>query len=162
MVYFVKSGYLRSYDVSRSGQEAITAVLGPGQIAGIEALLAVDTSEGHRRDYRAYVDTLTSAEVWCAPAERVRDALVHDRALIDAVLTALGRRLALAEGLLRGVGLLPMAKRLPHALRLLETSLGGVCPSLSREDCARLLGVRRETVSRAARKRPNDRQATAA
>ncbi|MDP8923352.1 MAG: Crp/Fnr family transcriptional regulator, partial [Chloroflexota bacterium] len=141
-LYLVQSGQVRTYLVTAQGGEVTTAVLGEGELLGISALLGGPS-------YRASCTALTDAELWELAADRLREWLARDSDLARLVLEALGRRLVLAEQLLRQVPLEPMARRIPNVLTLLEAHLGGQRPHLTREMLAGLVGVRRETVSRA-------------
>lgn len=141
-VYLVQSGQVRVFVLTAAGDVTTFAVLGPGQLFGIEAML------GHPV-YGTFVDALTAVEAWSLPAERLRDRSPHDPALLSLVVGAVGQRLALAEALLRDVALLPVAERIPNALARLRRSFGGERPQLTHEHLAGLIGARRETVSRA-------------
>lgn len=141
-VYLLRSGHARTFLLAETGRETTTAVLGPGQLVGISPLL------GHPV-YHAFAEALTAVETWALPADRLLEWLPRDPALLDLVVRALGRQLALAEALLRNVALLPVAERIPDALARLEVCLGGEQPRLTRENLAALVGARRETVSRA-------------
>lgn len=142
-VYLVRTGQVRVFALAESGAEITYAVLGPGQVFGVAPLLGLPV-------YRVFAEALRRTEVWALPADRLRRALPQDTALLDLVVAALGRRLALAEALLRDVALLPVALRLSNALARLEGGPGGAPPRLSHEQLAGLIGARRETVSRAA------------
>jgi CRP/FNR family transcriptional regulator len=141
-VYFVRCGQLRVFRLAESGRAATTAVLGPGQIAGIAPLLG-------RSTYDAFVEALTPAEVWTVPSERLSAVLVDDAALLERVAVALARRLDLAVGLLYDVALRPVADRVAAVETRLRPVLGGEPARLTRQDLGALVGARRETVCRA-------------
>lgn len=141
-VYLVRKGQVRLYLLAETGHETTNAVLGPGQLFGIAPLLGYP-------EYGIFAEALTAVEAWAVPASRLRQALPQDAALLRLVVHALGRRVALAEALLRNVTLLPVAERIPDALRRLDDCLGGETACLTREQLAGLVGARRETVSRA-------------
>jgi CRP/FNR family transcriptional regulator len=140
-VYLLRSGQVRVFRLTESGHETTTAVLGPGQFIGLTALLAQAT-------HRAFAEALTEVEAWMVEAERLLERLSQDAYLAELVLDGLGRRLLLAEGLLRDVALLPVAQRLPDAVRRLASCLDGEAPRLRQSDLAALVGARPETVSR--------------
>ncbi|HEV2122417.1 MAG TPA: Crp/Fnr family transcriptional regulator [Chloroflexota bacterium] len=140
-VYLVHQGQVRIFLIAETGEETSFALLGPGQVFGIAALLGYPT-------YRVYAEALTAAEVWALPVDRLIRSMAHDAPLRALILAALARRLVLAEALLRDVALLPVAERIPNVLARLQVCLGGERPRLTRERLAGLLGARRETVSR--------------
>ncbi len=144
-VFFVRSGQVRLYQLAGGGdeiREVTTAVLGPGQLFGVSALLG-------REAYHSFAEALTPVEAWAVPAARLRARLLEEPPLLGAVLAALGRRTALNAALLRDVTLLPVARRIPDVLKNLGPCLGGETLRLSNEQLAALVGARRETVSRA-------------
>lgn len=142
MVYLVRSGQVRVYQLRAGGEEVTTAVLGPGQLAGVESLV-------RRSVYHAFVEALTPVEVWAMPAVRLLACLPTHQAMLALVVEALGRRLSLVESLLGDVVLLPVRQRVQAVLPALEPCLGGERARLSREVLASLVGARRESVSRA-------------
>ena len=141
-VYFVRRGQLRVFRVAESGRGATTAVLGPGQVAGIAPLLGCGV-------YHAFVEALTPAEVWTVPTDRLLAALRDDPALLERVMVALARRLDLTVGLLYDVALRRVADRLGAVEARLRPVLGGETARLNRRDLGALVGARRETVCRA-------------
>ena len=146
-VYVLRAGHARVFMVGGRGRETTTAVLGPGQLLGIAALLGRPTCH-------AFAEAMTTVEAWAVPAERLRACLAQDPALLSLVVDALGQRFELAQTLLRDVTLLPVAARIPDVLARLEPCLGGQRPRLTREHLAGLVGARPETLSRAAAHAP--------
>jgi CRP-like cAMP-binding protein len=141
-VYVVRRGQLRVFRIAESGRTVTTAVLGPGQVAGVAPLLGWST-------YHAFVEALTPAEVWTIPTDRLLGRLEGDPALAAALAVALARRLQLTVGLLHDVALRPVADRVAAIEGRLRPVLGGEPSRLTREDVGRLIGARRETVCRA-------------
>lgn len=141
-VYVIQRGLVRSFVLSDGGRQTTTAVLGPGQIVGLAALLGLST-------YHASVQAITPAVVWVIPADRLNEQLRHDPTLLLGVAQALIRRLTFAEGLVKDVALRPVPERIAHVMGLLDPCLGGEPPRLTREMVAALVSARRETVSRA-------------
>ncbi len=129
-VYVVGSGYVRVYFLAETGEETSLALLGPGQVFGIAALLGFPTC-------RVFAEALTAIELWELPVERLRRALPEDTAVLGLLVGALGRRLAAAEALLRDVALLPVSARVSGLLGRLSASLGGEPPRLTNEYLAR-------------------------
>jgi len=137
---------VRVYLVRRRGErvrEVTTALLGPGQLVGVSAILG-------RAAHQASAEALTPVEAWEIDAARLRRQLYHRPALQEAVLRAIGQELAQSEALVREVVLHPVAQRLSDLPTLFRPALGGETPQLNREHLARLVGARRETISRAA------------
>src|SRR5439155_17674812 len=146
-LYLVRRGQVRTFVVSGARRETTTAVLGPGHVVGIAALLG-------RATHHAFAQALTPVELWVLPADRLFATLADDGTLGAAVAAALTRQLGLAEGLLGDVALLPVAERVGNALRLVARCLGDEPPRFTRAALATLVGAARESVSRAASRSP--------
>lgn len=146
-VYLIYAGQVRVYleRRRRSGrvQEVTTALLDAGHLVGISAFLG-------RPTHQAAAEALTPVDAWELTGDRLRRQLPHQPALQEVVLRAIGRELAQSEALLRAVVLHPVAQRLSDVPVLFQPAPGGEAPRLNREHLARLVGARRETVSRAA------------
>lgn len=140
-VFLIRRGQARVYLLHETGRETTTAVLGAGQVVGLAPLLGLTA-------YHAFVEALTDLDAWAMPARRLQEHLPSNAQLLHAILLALGQRLALSEGLVRDVALLPMAERLPDVLGRLQGMLGGDGPRMTHELLGGLVGARRETVSR--------------
>lgn len=56
-IYFIKSGYVRLYRVSKKGRDAVIYLYGPGSILGLRALTAKN------RTLRHSADTMTACEI---------------------------------------------------------------------------------------------------
>jgi CRP-like cAMP-binding protein len=141
-VYLLRTGQARVFLAGKAGHETTTAVLGPGQLVGISALLGYP-------EHHASAEALTPVEAWALPAGGLLEHLPRDPALLELIVGALSLQLGLVEALVRNVSLLPVAERIPDALALLQVCLNGERPRLSHETLAELVGARRETVSRA-------------
>jgi len=142
-VYLVRSGHVRVFLPSESGDEITCIVLGPGHVFGLAALLDLPV-------YHGFAEALTPVEAWALPADRLREQLPRDRGLLNLVVESLGRRLTLGQALLRGAALLPVAQRLQDLRDWLAPCLGGEQPRLTQELLGELVGARPETVCRAA------------
>jgi CRP-like cAMP-binding protein len=143
-VYVVRSGQVRVFLLDEAGHETTTALLGAGALVGTDALLA-------RPVYHAFAEARTPVAAWAISASRLRGQLTQDPALLRILAEGLGRRLALAEGLLRDVALLPVGERLPSVLERVRAAFGGERPQLSGELLAAVAATRPETVSRVRR-----------
>lgn len=141
-VYWLRSGQVRVFSLTPDAQEITIALLGPGQLAGIAPLLG-------RPVYHASVEALTEVELWVMPADRVLERVTQDAEFRDLVATALARRLALAQTLLRDVSLLPVPERIQDVLSQVRACVAEGLPQLTHELLASLVGARRETVTRA-------------
>jgi len=144
VVYLISRGFVRVYRLAEDGRETTTALLGPGHLVGIAPLL-------RRSTHRVFAEALTAVEGWELPAPDLLARLPHDRALLRLVSGALAQRFAVAQGLLRGVALLPVAERIREIQLRLIGGLGGTTPALSQLLLAELVHARPETVSRVLR-----------
>jgi len=143
-VYLISRGFVRVYLLADDGHETTTALLGPGHLVGIAPLLG-------RSAHRAFAEALTAVEAWAIPAAELLARLPNDRSLLGLVSGALAQRFALAQGLLRGVALLPVAERIRDIELRLAGALHGTPPALSHLLLAELVHARPETVSRVLR-----------
>jgi CRP/FNR family transcriptional regulator len=141
-VYLVRRGRVRVYLHRSAGAETTAAVLGPAQLVGVDGLAG-------RARYHASAAALTAVELWAMPTEELLAWLPGAPTLLLAVVDALGRQLVLAETLLGDVPLARVGQRVPDVLGPLAACLGHETSPVSRALLARLVGARRETVSRA-------------
>jgi CRP-like cAMP-binding protein len=139
-VYLIRRGEVRLYLLTEDGRETTTAVLGPGQIVGISALLG-------RPIYHAFAEALAPTEAWSLPADRLLRHLPTDRVLLGLIVGALARRLAQEVSLVGEVALLPVGQRLADLQARLTNELGHQ-PLLNKRALAELIGARPETLSR--------------
>jgi CRP-like cAMP-binding protein len=139
-VYLVASGQIRSYLLSEDGCETTTGVLGPGQLVGIGGLFG---SHCHL----VFGQALTPVLTWAMPTVQLYQEVWGNSMLLGLLVGALAQRMALAEGLLRDVLLLPVRDRLGDVQLRLAATLGGT-PALSRSQLAGLVQARPETLTR--------------
>jgi CRP-like cAMP-binding protein len=146
-VYWISRGQVRVFLLDEDGTETTTAVLGPGQLVGIEALL------GHKV-YRSFAEALIPVEACELDAQEVVQRLGDDPLLPAALVGSLAQRLAQASGLVRDVQLLSVAERIADAQQRLLVVLDGEAPALSGVRFAELIQIRPETLTRARRRTP--------
>jgi CRP-like cAMP-binding protein len=140
-LYLLSSGQVRCFSLSEDGCEATTAVLGPGQLVGVGGLFGNDT-------HAVFVQALTPTETWMMPTAAWQQEMDHNPMLLGLLVGALAQRVAVAEGLLRDVLLLPVRDRLGDVELRLAATLGGRRPALSRSQLAGLVQARPETLTR--------------
>lgn len=145
-VYLLAEGQVRCFLLSEDGCEATTAVLGPRQLVGVLGLFGFPT-------HPVFAEALGSVRAWAMPAEGLRNELRHNPMLQGLVIGALAQRLALAEGLLRDVLLLPVRERVRDIERRLAATLGGKPAALRRAQLAALAQTRPETLARVSPRR---------
>src|SRR4051812_37659568 len=63
-VYLLRSGQVRVSVPTEPGREATTAILGPGQLVGLAALLGQPV-------YHSFVRAITPVEAWSTPADEL-------------------------------------------------------------------------------------------
>ena len=93
-LYVLRRGHVRVYRLTEAAAEATTAVLGPGQLVGLSALLG-------QPEYHTFAEALTPVEAWVLPAARLADHLAQHPALAEFLVDALVRHLP--AGRLAGV-----------------------------------------------------------
>jgi CRP-like cAMP-binding protein len=142
-LYVLRRGHVRVYRLNEAATEATTALLGPGQIVGLSALLG-------EPEYHAFAEALTPVEAWVLPVARLAEQLAQRPGLAELLVNALVRRLGFEMSLLHAVAFQPVAARVSTVLDHLAMVDGGARPRLTKEMLAELVGARRETVSRIA------------
>jgi CRP-like cAMP-binding protein len=145
-VFLLLRGQVRIYLLTEDGRETTVAVVGPGQIVGISALLG-------RPTYHAFAEALVATEAWSFPADQLLRHLPGDRVLLGLMVGALARRLAQEVSLVGDVALLPVGQRVADLQARLTTELGHQ-PVLNKRALAELIGARPETLSRSAARSP--------
>ena len=140
-VYLLSRGQVRCFSLSEDGCEATTAVLGPGQLVGVGGLFG-------SRTHGVFVQALTPMQTWVMPTTAWEQEMHRNPMLLGLVVGALAQRVAMAEGLLRDVLLLPVRDRLGDVELRLAATLGGSRPALSRSQLAGLVQARPETLTR--------------
>jgi CRP-like cAMP-binding protein len=144
-LYIVRSGHVRTFLLDARAEEVTTAILGPGQVIGIAALL------GHPAWY-SFAEALTPVEAWALPACYLAEQMRTHPDLQTFLLYALMRRLAFEASLLGDIALRPVGERAASVQQRLAL-VNGHPPRLTRSLIAELVGARRETVSRAGSRR---------
>jgi CRP-like cAMP-binding protein len=139
--YLIQSGHVRVFRVRGGGRETTTALLGPGYVVGIGALVGLPA-------YQCFAQAQTAVDAWVLYPGRLWCLLARQPELACDVVALLSRRLAWSEAVLRDVVLLPVPERVRNLRRRLE-SCGGPPPRLTREALAEVVAARRETISRA-------------
>lgn len=142
-VYCIRSGRVRLSIMDASGTERTCAMRGPGSLLGLEALLGLRSLFDVRMDIDGQVGVITPArfERW------IGDNSDHALALVRHVVGE-EMKLAVERNLLDGSA----ASRLARFLFELETNrFLNAWSGVRRQDVAKLLGMRPETLSRAIR-----------
>lgn len=140
-VYLLSTGQVRCFSLTEDGCEATTAVLGPGQLVGVAGLFG---SPSHP----LFSQALTPVQAWAMSTPVLRQELERSAMLVGLLVGALAQRVAVAEGLLRDVLLLPVRDRLGDVQLRLSATLGGMQPALNRSQLAGLVQARPETLTR--------------
>jgi CRP-like cAMP-binding protein len=146
-VYLIKDGRVRLYVVSREGQEVTTAVLVPGQLFGLGALLG----SGAESSFAECVDGCYVCE---AGAPDFLAILARHPLMMAKVVMAMARQIFQLEETVERMALESARARLArHLIGLAEAGAadpeGRLLPPQTREEIARVIASSRETVSRA-------------
>ncbi|MCK6547051.1 Crp/Fnr family transcriptional regulator [Myxococcota bacterium] len=142
-VFAVIDGFLRETRTMPDGRAQTVRLIGPGELAGAEALVG--------RKYHTSVETLTAATVCKVPATEVRELIKMDSDRAIAICGALVDEVRTAHESVLWLGTLTAEERV---LALVD-KLRGPTPKgtffrvpLTRLDMAEVLGLAHATVSR--------------
>lgn len=142
-VYLVKAGSVRLYRLSAAGRELTTAILRPGQLFGTAALVG----SGERA---MLAEALEDSLICSAGAEEFLRIVSSHPLLAARVLVALARQSLRLEQQLEHFAFQEAPTRVAQALLQLAEDHGGHLPQrLTHSELAKLVGTRRETVSKA-------------
>jgi CRP/FNR family transcriptional regulator, cyclic AMP receptor protein len=141
-VYLLRRGHVRIFILSPDGQESVTAVLGPGHLVGIGALLG-------RATHHAFAQALSTVDTYVLPSTTLQARMLSDSAVLGLVMGGVAQRLALEQALLRDAVLLPGSERLRDVAVRLPRADG----TMTAATLAGLLGLRPETLSRLSHRR---------
>lgn len=151
-LHVIRSGRVRIFSRWRDGDEQVLRLLGPGEILGYRAVLAVEP-------YNATAEAVVDTRACIVPAETVREMLREDPNLAMQMLEKLARELRISEELMMELVHRPVGQRVARLLlTLLETGAAPLpeCEISSREmtrrDMARMVGTTPETMSRTLRR----------
>ncbi len=141
-LYLVRSGWIRLFRLAPGGREITTLVLQPGDLFGEEALAAAA--------YSHHAEALTPAKVARLPRAALLALWGESRELRSWVLERLVRRLHSAQDRYRERRYYEVLPRLAALLvRQMQPGREGPEVHLSHGQIAHLLGVGRDTVTRA-------------
>lgn len=123
-IYFIKSGFIKLYRVSKKGRDAVIYLYGPGSILGLRALTAKD------RILRHSADTLTECEINSITRDEYIEILSENPENIIDLMHMFIQRLNNAERKLEGFILTDTLARVANFLY----------------DCAHRFGVKQENL----------------
>jgi CRP/FNR family transcriptional regulator len=147
LVYFIKRGTVRIARLTEDGKEVTTAVLGPGDLFGVESLFSATE--------RSTVAVANDDVLLCtAKADDLFGMLRSDPQLAINVAKVLSDRLTDAAGAMQDLAYARVADRLLSLFRRLAAEHGTpiedgvrIAPRLTHAEIASLIGSTRETVS---------------
>ena len=146
LVYLLKAGRMRLYKLTEEGQEVTTAVLEPGQLFGLGALLGTDGSATH-------AEPLEECLVCEASAQDFVGMLARHPLLMARVMMVIARQMFHLEQTIESMASRPISSRLATLLladvERGERRDGGVLlPAKGQEEMAKIVDASRESVSR--------------
>ena len=146
-VYYIKSGYIRLYSISKDGEELTRLIMRPGDLFPIRYAVGL-------QDIDYYAETMTPVEAWQCPREDFRKFLVDHPEVLMLVsanlLTRMGGLYKRMEYLVFGSAFEKVASILlicGERFGKKEGSETIIQVPLTHKDIASLVGVTRETVS---------------
>jgi len=145
-VYLIKEGRVRLYMLSREGQEVTTAVLVPGQLFGLGALVG---SHGEP----SFAECVDGCYVCEAGAQDFLSILARHPLMMAKVVMAMARQIFRLEQAVESMALESARARLArHLLKQAKAGTvdpeGWLLPPQTREEMAKVITSSRETVSR--------------
>ena len=145
-VYLLKAGRMRLYQLTEEGQEVTTAVLEPGQLFGLAALIGGDGRATH-------AEPLEDSVVCDANAADFVAMLAKHPLLMARIMMVMARQMFRLQQRIESIASQPVSGRL--AAVLLERTADGepmgrgmALPPITHDDLARLVDSSRESVSR--------------
>jgi CRP-like cAMP-binding protein len=159
LVYILKSGAVKAYNIDPNGEEKIIALIGPNEV------IAPSWAYGKAPVALFYYDAFSDVELYTLPKEDLISKFVQDR---DALLTAFDKLASLFTGASFHINALEEPKssqKLASLLHYLTIRFGKPTASgkiliqvrLTQQDIARMLGLTRETVATELSKLKKDR-----
>jgi CRP/FNR family transcriptional regulator len=146
-IYFIKSGYIRMYSLSKEGEELTRLILGPHDIFPTRWIFGDEPI-----DY--YAEPLTDFECWYAPKQVFLDYLQANPKLYMLLLRYLSHRMNMLYDRLESLTFGDAYQKIVAMLLLLakqfgiQTSKGMlITVPLSQKDFGSLIGLARETVN---------------
>lgn len=145
-VYLLKAGRMRLYHLTEDGQDVTTAVLEPGQLFGLGALIGVD-------GWATHAEPIEDSVICDASAADFVGMLAKHPLLMARVLMVMARQMFRLQQKIESIASQPVSGRLAGLLleRAAEgqpTSRGIVLPHITHDDLAKLVDSSRESVSR--------------
>jgi CRP/FNR family transcriptional regulator len=145
-VYLLKEGRVRLYQVTADGHELTTAVVLPGQMFGVGALLGSGKATN--------AEALEESWICEAGAQDFLNMLARHPMLMAKVLMGMARHIFHLEEALESMAYKPVSARLATLLVSLldqgaRTPDGVVLPPYPQEEMGKMIGATRESVARA-------------
>ena len=146
-IYFIKSGFIRMYSLSKDGEELTRLILGPHDIFPTRWIFGDENI-----DY--YAEPLTDFECWHAPKQIFLDYLAVNPKLYLMLLKYLSNRMNMLYDRLESLAFGDAYQKIIAMLLLLVKQFGIktlkgtlITVPLSQKDFGSLIGIVRETVS---------------
>jgi CRP/FNR family transcriptional regulator len=145
-VYLLKEGRVRLYQVTADGHELTTAVVLPGQLFGVGALLGSGKATS--------AEALEESWICEAGAQDFLNMLARHPMFMAKVLMGMARHIFHLEEALESMAYKPVSARLATLLVSLldqgeRTPDGVVLPPYPQEEMGKMVGATRESVARA-------------
>lgn len=145
-IYLLKAGRVRLYQLTADGHELTTAIVVPGQMFGIGALVGGTTA--------THTESLEESVVCEAAAAEFMALMARHPLLMAKVLVSMARHIVTLEQSLERIAYKSVPTRLADLLLSLvpdaeEASDGTALPRYSQEELAKMIGATREAVARA-------------
>lgn len=143
-LYSLRKGIIKLSSASEDGDLRIVRLLGPGSTFGLEALL--------KQPYHHLAESLSESEVCRIPAGSVRELADAQRQLCVRLMAQWDTHVELADNSLLHLSAGTVKKRVANLLTLIDgLCRNGNTPFVlpSNQDCAAMVAMRVESVSRA-------------
>ena len=141
-LYLILTGRVKTYKLSEDGRELLTAIYGPEEYFGVNALLMTDS-------YHESAEAVEDTALCLLPKDMVEQLINHYPEVGREFIKILSNNLKEKEEQLLQLAYHSVRKRMSQVLlRLAGTDPQGAVLKISRDDLAAMAGMATETVSR--------------
>ncbi len=148
-VYFVRSGFVRIYDIDKRGNQKLVMILGEVNLFPISAIIRPNLVTGY------YWEAMTDVEICIVEVVQFRSDIMSNPALCFELFTHVAGEFSILDGRIWTLLQTYAAQRIPSTIKYLvdyaghidKQGIGHLELIISHQDVAALTNVARETAS---------------